>query len=170
MGSWSGSITVTKQQELGWSLGASWVSSWLQWLHILYKRKMKVVVFPCRELEAQIYWGSDFAGVWPLENVAGRNPGALPPSERLLHFTPLFLFQYCALSSLSRHGSNSWCWPEGLFSQLLQRQQTGPRMEVAGPGRHTSALETTFCLGLFLAGIGSCIPPVSMELRYLRAS
>lgn len=146
------------------SLTGAWMSSWLQGLHISYKQRMKTPA----GCGVPLRWGGgvDITGIWLCSCVGvgecawEKSRGPVLPRD-VVAFSLLFLFQYCDLSSLSRHCSYSWCWPEGLFSQLLQRHQTGPRVEVAGPGRHTSALETTFGLGLFLAGGGSHIPPVS---------
>lgn len=149
------------------------MNSWLPRLHILYKQRTEaypscgILLRWAGEIDTMVVWLCRCAGIGERGWETSRSP-VLPLGGCCI--LPPFLFHYCALSSLSTHGSDSWCWPEGLFSQLLQRLQTGLRMEAAGLGRHTSALETTFCLGLFLAGVGSRIPLTSVDLKYLSAS
>ena len=40
-------------------------------------RHLLAVVVPCGELQGWILWRCDLAGVWALQTVAGRDPGAL---------------------------------------------------------------------------------------------
>lgn len=149
-------LTVTKQQELGWSLTASPVSSWFQWLHILCKQRTKapavcgIPLWRTGGIDAVVVWCCRFPGGREYGWEKSRSP--VPPLGGGCIFFPLLFLILFSIFPLASTAATADVDLVQLVLSAAAGQQTGPSMEVAGPRSHMSTLEISFFLGLFLAG------------------